>query len=140
VSQLFTGGEFQLYDPGNNLLLDVDLTTSNFSGFVGSSTGAEFSINNGIVMGGSLAPYLDANSISFSIALTEIGPGGLGVSNLGVPQIIPGFGTLRTAELNAFTADADKLIAAEVIIPEPGTLLLLAIGGLMAAFPRRRAV
>jgi hypothetical protein len=140
VSQLFNGGEFQLYDPGNNLLLDVDLTTSNFSGFVGSSTGAEFSISNGIVMGGSLAPYLDANSISFSIALTEIGPGGLGVTFVGLPTVIPGFGTLQSATLNQFTADADKLIAAEVIIPEPTTVGLLLIGGLSAmAFGRRRA-
>jgi hypothetical protein len=138
VGQLFAGGDFQLYDPANTLLLDVDLTSSALSGFVGSTAGAEFSINNGIVVGGTLAPYLDATSISFSIALTGINdPAGMTITPVGLPIIMPGL-TIQPATVNAFTADADKLVAADVIIPEPGTVLLLGLGGLACVSMIRR--
>jgi hypothetical protein len=138
VGQVFSGGEFQLYDDSNNLLLDVDLTSSALTGFVGSTTGAEFSISNGIVVGGSLAPILEPGSVSFSIAMTDINaPLGLMITPVGPPIILPGL-TIQTATVNAFDADADKLIAAEVI-PEPTTVGLLLMGAVSAvAFSRRR--
>jgi hypothetical protein len=138
IGLLLDGGEFQLYDDSNNLLLDVDLDSSTLSGFTGSTTGAEFSINNGIVVDGLLADYLDDDSISFSIAMTDINdPVGMTVTPVGLP-IPAGPLFLQMAHVNPFMADADKLIAADVIIPEPTTILLLVFGGLSAnAFIRR---
>jgi hypothetical protein len=142
VGQLFTGGEFQLYDASNALLLDVDITSSALAGTVGGTTGAEFSITNGLVAGGSLAPLLVQGTVSFSIALTDInnaGGPGLAITPVGPPVVLPGL-VIQAASVNSFTADADKLIAAEVI-PEPSTALLLVVGGLAAnALIRRRAL
>ena len=57
--QSFTGGNFQLYDDTNALLLDVNLTSSALTGPLGvSATGSVFSVTNGTVVGGSLAPLV----------------------------------------------------------------------------------
>ena len=53
------------------------------------------------------------------------------------PPLIPFPGlVIQPATVNQFTADADKLIAADVIIPEPSTVLLLVLGGMLAAAVR----
>jgi hypothetical protein len=139
IGQLFSGGDFQLYDENDNLLLDVDIDGSALSGFTGSTSGAEFSINNGLAVGGSLLQYLIADTVSFSIAMTDINdPVGMTVTPMG-PPIPAGPLFVQMGTVNAFTADADKLIAAEVI-PEPATAFLLVLGGLSAfGCVRRRA-
>jgi hypothetical protein len=142
IGQTMTGGVFELWDASNNLLLAVLIDDSNLSGFTGSTAGAEFSINNGLAYDGSLLPYLDATSVSFSIAMTDINdPAGMTVTPMGpIFGPFPGIGFVQSATVNPFTADADKLVAAEVIIPEPTTVLLLVFGGMWAnAFIRRRA-
>jgi hypothetical protein len=140
VGQLFGGGNFKLWDDNNGLLLDVNLTSSALSGFIGSTAGAVFSINNGVAVAGTLLPYLDPGSVSFSIALGGINdPGGMSITPVGPPTIIPGF-IIQPATVNAFTADGDKLIAADVIIPEPTSILLVLVGGFaFQAGIRRRA-
>lgn len=139
VGQLFNGGSFQLYDSSGDLLLDVTIGASAFSGFVGSTTGAEFSIDNGLVQGGWLAQYLVDDSITFSIALNGInGPSGLNITPLGPPIIAPPF-EIIPATINAFTADASKIIGGEVV-PEPATGLLMVLGSIAATgLVRRRA-
>jgi hypothetical protein len=80
VVQSFVGGDFQIYDDTNVLLLDVNLTSSVLTGPLGiSATGSVFSVTNGTVVGGSLAPLILATSISMSIAMTGIN-GGAGLS------------------------------------------------------------
>jgi hypothetical protein len=140
VGQGFIGGSFELYDASNTLLLSVNLTKSALAGTVGGTTGAEFSITDGVVSGGTLAPLLSPTTVSFSIAMTGInnlsGPG-LAITPVG-PAYTAGPFTIQPATVNPFTADADKLIAAEVV-PEPATTLLI-IGTLSAsAIVRRRA-
>ncbi len=129
VVQGFTGGDFQLYDDTNALLLDVNLTSSALTGPLGvSATGSVFSVTNGTVVGGSLAPYVLATTISMSIAMTGISGGGLSVTPLG-----PDTGTL-----NPFVADASKVIAADA--PEPTSFMLFALGtvGMIWLAIRRR--
>jgi hypothetical protein len=75
------------------------------------------------------------------------GPG-FAITSVGAPIVVP-LPTpipplvIQMATVNAFTADADKVIAADVIpgpnIPEPSAMLLLVIGSLVAdVFIRRR--
>lgn len=127
VAQNFAGGEFQLYDDSNVLLLDVDLSSTVLTGPLGTSpTGSVFSVTNGTVVGGSLDPLIIDDSISFSIAMTDINGGaGLSVSPAGT--------------LNPFVADASKLIAADPV-PEPSAALLIMVGSMaVPAVMRRRA-
>jgi hypothetical protein len=69
------------------------------------------------VTGGTLAPYLLADSLSLSISFTNINSGG-------------GFAVGAAAPtLNPFTADATLNIAADSNpIPEPAGILLLLVG------------
>jgi hypothetical protein len=126
VSQSLTGGNFQLYDSANVKLLDVSLASSNsvLSGTTGpsSTTGNVVSITNGTVVGGTLASQIASNSISFSIALTNISGGGLAVGGNNV--------------LAAFTASATKEIGGNPV-PEPSAAILLMLGSLCTV-PRRR--
>jgi hypothetical protein len=132
VAQPFTDGFFRLWDDMNTLLLDVDLDDSILFGTLGSpATGAVFSTTFASVVGGSLAPYIDADSISFSLSMTDVASGG--GSGMSV-TLGPGGYTL-----NPFEADAVKLIGADQI-PEPATALMLAMAGLIAATIVRRRV
>jgi hypothetical protein len=110
LAQNFAGGNFQIFDSANVLLLDVNLATSLL---VGGSTGAEFSIANGTVVGGlpALTSQLVPNSIGYSLALTNISGGGLT--------------SVQNESLAAFTADGVKEITATQV-PEPTTMLVLA--------------
>jgi hypothetical protein len=124
VSQSLTGGNFQVYDSANVKLLDVSLASSVLSGTAGpaSTTANVISVTNGTVVGGTLASQIASNSISFSIALTNISGGGLAVNGSNV--------------LAAFTASATKEIGGNPV-PEPSAAILLVLGGLCTVLRRR---
>ena len=126
VSQSLIGGSFQIYDSANVKLLDVSLASSNsvLSGTTGpsSTTANVISITNGTVVGGTLASQIASNSISFSIALTNISGGGLAVDVNNV--------------LAPFTASATKEIAGNPV-PEPSAAVLLVLGSLCTVLRRR---
>ncbi|MDZ4818357.1 MAG: hypothetical protein SGJ20_05230 [Planctomycetota bacterium] len=110
VVQEYSGGMFSLYDPADNLLLQGPLTDSVLSGLLGPpGTGALFTATFAMVTGGSLLPYLDPNSVSLSMNMTNVNGGN-------------GF-ALAGPQLDQFLADASINIAAEVV-PEPSTLVL----------------
>ncbi len=125
VAQNYSGGNFKLYDSGNKLLLDVNLSTSLL---VGGGNGAFFNITNGTVMGGSpaITSQLVGNSIGMSMTLTNIqssGGPGLTVSGGGL--------------LNSFFADATKEITASQV-PEPAMVLMILCLSATPMFLRRR--
>ena len=126
VSQSLIGGSFQIYNSLNIKLLDVSLASSNsvLSGAAGpfSTTANVISITNGTVVGGTLASQIASNSISFSIALTNISGGGLAV---GVNNV-----------LAAFDASATKEIVGNPV-PEPSAAILLVLGSWCAVLRRR---
>lgn len=113
VTQNLTGGNFKIWDSANVLLLNVDLGNSAISG--STSTGAFFSVNTGLILSGSLAPQLTANSVSMSMNLTDITP----------------FLSEVLGVLQPFEADASKSVAA-LPIPEPTTALLVMMSGIAA--------
>lgn len=121
VLQNFMGGTFELYDPGNVLLLSGSLDGSTLSGLLGPpATGALFTTSFSTVTGGLLAPYIDADTLSLSMNFTDINGGaGLSISPPGRTFIA----------LNPFTADAALSKAADrSLIPEPTTAVLLLLG------------
>ena len=127
--QNLTGGTLSLYDGNNILLLSASLVSSVITGPVGApATGAIFSTSFAtLIPGGTLDAYLDPNSISFSISMSDVN-GGTGLS-------VSGGGTV----LDPFTADATQTIAAEV--PEPKAAALLGLGAALVALlatPARR--
>jgi len=125
VIQNFLGGQFQLFDPANTLLLQGPLTNSALTGVLGPpGTGALFTTTLGIVNGGTLAPFITGN-VSLSMNLTNVNGGlGFGVAG-GGPQ------------LNPFLADGSLSISADAV-PEPTTLALIGLGTLTAAAVSRR--
>lgn len=120
--QNYTGGTFSLFDPANVLLLSGTLGNSSLAGTIGvPGTGSVFSSSFATATGGTLAPLLVANSLSLSIALTEVNGGaGFAVSN---------------DTLQPFLASASVDIAAD-LIPEPASMGMLAFG--VAALVSRR--
>jgi hypothetical protein len=132
VSQPLSGGDFQLYGPapGNVKLLDVSLASSAslLSGTLNSSTGAIISVNNGTVVGGTLAPLIDSTSISFSIALSNISGGALG---LDAGNILKNFTAAATKEIGGSLGTGGGL-------PEPSTMVLLALGVMTGSAVQRR--
>jgi hypothetical protein len=125
VIQNFLGGQFNLYDTANNLLLQGPLTNSALTGVMGPpGTGALFTTTLGTVTGGSLAPSILPGSVSLSMNLTNVNGGlgfGVGVS---APVLLP------------FSADASVNIAGEV--PEPTSILLVLAGAAVAVAARRQ--
>lgn len=126
VVQNFNGGSFTLYAPDNSILLSGSLTSSALSGTIGFSAGGLFTTSFGSVTGGSLAPYIDNNSLVVSMNFTKIqttgGPVGFTVNpppGNPAPQVHQG-------TLQPFTADAAINVEGEV--PEPGTIVLLLTG------------
>jgi hypothetical protein len=131
VFQNFTGGTLELYDAANTLLLSGTLDASVLAGTLGPpATGALITTTFGQFTGGTLVGYFDPDTLALSIALGSINGGaGLAVSPLdGFPAI---------SVLNAFTADASIIIAANPV-PEPAAILLLVSGILATAIARRR--
>jgi len=134
VFQPMKNGDFQLYDSGNVKLLDVDLSPSStlLTGSLNSSTGGLISVTNATVVGGTLSPLIVSNSISFSMAFSNILSGGTTGS-----LVLGGGGILQP-----FTASATKEIGAEPTplgSPEPSSAVLLALGSLCGAIIRRRS-
>jgi hypothetical protein len=133
VFQPMMNGDFQLYDSGNVKLLDVDLTTSStlLTGTLNSPTGGLITVTNATVVGGTFAPLIVSNSISFSISLSNILSGGT------TGALVLGGGNI----LQPFTASATKEIGANPTplgSPEPTSAVLLALGSLCGATIRRR--
>jgi hypothetical protein len=128
VIQDFIGGTFELYDSANTLLLSGVLDDSTLTGPIGPpATGALFTTSFGLVNGGTLSPFVDADTLTLSMSFTEINGGA-------------GFGIGATAPvLLPFTADASVNIAAEPI-PEPAAIvtLLVASSVAVAGVNRRR--
>jgi hypothetical protein len=131
ITQQFNGGEFQLYDDSDNLLLDVDLGASVLNVNPAGGTGSVFSITSGNIVGGSLQSRIIDDTIEFSIGLAGITPtaGPLFVPGISIPPV-----TLGT--LGNFQADASQLIAGE--IPEPTSAVMVALAGLFALPVLRR--
>jgi hypothetical protein len=120
VIQNFLGGQFNLYDPANVLLLQGPLTNSALTGVLGPpGTGALFTTTLGAVTGGTLAPSIAPGSLSLSMNMTTV--------NGGNGFVVAGGGP----SLNAFLADASVTIAADVV-PEPATLSLIGLGAAAA--------
>jgi hypothetical protein len=133
VFQPMMNGDFKLYDSGNVNLLDVDLSSSStlLTGSLNSPTGGLITVTNATVVGGTLAPLIIPNSISFSIAFSNILSGGT------TGALVVGGGGI----LQPFTASATKEIGAnpsDLGIPEPSSAVLLALGSLCGAIFRRR--
>jgi hypothetical protein len=127
VIQNFNGGQFSLYDPADNLLLQGPLGNSALSGVIGPpGTGALFTTTFTTVTGGSLAGLIAPGTVSLSMNMTNVN-GGNGFSVVG-----------GGPQLNQFLADASISIAAEQI-PEPASLMLLGLGSAFAmTYVRRR--
>jgi len=135
VFQPMKNGDFQIYDSANVKLLDVDLSTSStlLTGSLTSPTGGLITVTNGTVVGGTLAPLMEPNSISFSISMSNILSSGGTVGHL----VLDGNNILQS-----FQASATKEIGAVPSLlggsPEPTSAVLLALGSLCGAMVRRR--
>ena len=111
--QNFAGGQFNLYDPSNSLLLSGNLTTSALSGTIGqpATSGRSLRRLQCSRQEDRIAPSIA--SLSLSISMINVNGGlGLGISG---------------NALQPFLADASALIAGDpqVNAPEPSTLLAL---------------
>ena len=123
VVQPTTGGEFELLDDSNGLLLSGLLQDGSISGAMGpSATGSFINIDLASVTGGSLAPLLDPDSLSLAISFTGVNDGN-------------GF-TVADSILQPFEAAGTANVAASV--PEPASLALLGMGSLLGLAARRR--
>jgi hypothetical protein len=126
VIQQFTGGTFSLYHPDSTLLLSGSLLSPALTGTIGLPGGMLFTSSFSTVTGGTLAGYLDPNSVILQMHLSNIN-GGAGLSE---PS---------TGELDPFTAAATADIEADSIpVPEPTTGMLVALCGALGVLASRR--
>ena len=128
VVQASTGGSFSAYDENNNLLLSGSIADGALTGSTGSSTGSYFNLNTVTFTGGSLLPFLIADSGGISIAMSGI------LSQGGVPSLVVNNGVLAP-----FSGNSTGLVDGQGAIPEPATALLLVSGAIGAAIRRRKA-
>jgi hypothetical protein len=133
VIQQLQGGNFQLWDENNVLLLDATLGDSVLNGTTGpagpSQTGGVITTTFGNILGGTLAPYIAPNTVSVSIAMTNV-----------ISGATPGMVVTPTPGgpvLANFVADATETIAAEPI-PEPATVALILLGAIAPLANTRR--
>jgi hypothetical protein len=125
VTQFLQGGFFRLWDDNGNLLLDVDMNDSVLFGATNTGAAATIAVDFGDVVGGSLAPQMISDSISFSISMAGVKTGALN----GL-RVISGV-------LQNFEADGTKLIAADPV-PEPAVAVLAGLGLCSIAMAARR--
>lgn len=132
LSQELNGGKIEIYstDPiggGENPILLLAVTVSNAAilGFEGSQTGsvlsADLTYTGGLVL--SEAGFAPGTAGELSFSLLDIEPG---------LSIDP-----NTGRLAAFQTDAAGLFS--IVIPEPGTAILLCSAGALLAMRRRNA-
>jgi hypothetical protein len=127
VIQNFTGGTINLYSTTNELLLSGMLANSALTGPIGfPATGALFTTSFASITGGSLQPLILQGTLTLSMSLTDIN-GGDGFSVSGTPSAV----------LGEFEASATLNIAADQI-PEPLSMVLLAVGSALTAWAYRR--
>ncbi len=129
IVQDFFGGTFDLYSPTNSLLLSGNLQDSTLTGVIGGTgTGSIFTTKVGTFTSGSLLPYVEANSLNLSIALTNV--------NNGNGFVVSG----SPSALQAFTTDAAVNItgAKGVGIPEPTSIAIALLGAVGLGFAGRR--
>jgi len=138
VFQPMKNGDFKIWDsPANSnaLLLDVDLSNSStlLTGSLTSPTGGLITVTNAKAVGGALLGFVDPNSISFSISLSNIlsSGGTVGHLELGGGNILQPFTASATKEIGAAPSDLG--------VPEPSSAVLLALGSLCGAIIRRRS-
>lgn len=121
------GGDFQLYDEANSLLLAGSLGDGTLSGALGSTaTGGFLTTEFGEFTDGSLLPTLQDSVLlrsSFSISLTNVNGGN-------------GFSTDESGDLVDFEADATANIGAQ-FVPEPSSTALILMGLLATPAWRR---
>lgn len=130
ITQMTTGGTFNVYDQSNSLLLAGLLDAGVISGGIVSSTGSFFNSTAATFTGGSLLAYVAPTPAGLSIALSGI----LSNFNLVGMAVTPGCTT--GCQLGDFTAAADQIVDGSSV-PEPATALLLT-GGIVGALVRRR--
>lgn len=129
VVQDFFGGSFNLYDPANSLLLSGNLQDSTLTGVIGNTgTGSIFTTKVGTFTAGSLLPYVEANSLNLSIALTNV--------NNGNGFVVSG----SPSALQPFTTDASVNVtgAEGVGVPEPASIAMVLLGTLGLGLGGRR--
>jgi hypothetical protein len=136
VLQSFTGGTLSLYDDNDVLLLSGSLDESSLLGTIGApATAGLITTTFGAFTGGTLAQYLNPNSLALSISLADIN-GGAGLSVSPAPPFPPP-GMFDDGELGAFTADASMIISGDAV-PEPASIALLLTSGVIAVIAARR--
>jgi hypothetical protein len=131
VIQRFRGGTFSLRHPSGSLLLSGDLHLPALTGAIGAPGDMLFTTSFSTVSGGTLAPYLDAASLVLQMHMSNINGGqGISVTPLALPM---------AGELRPFTAEATVDVEAERNpIPEPATVTLLGLCGMLASVAVRR--
>jgi hypothetical protein len=132
INQFFTGGNFQIWDASNTLLLDVNLGGTVLFGQLGNSQGGAINTTFGSTTGlGLYDSLIVPNTVGMTISLASIKTIGGPNSLQGTPAG-PGL-----TNLLAFEADASKIITAGVI-PEPTSAILLVLGAVAASLAQRR--
>ena len=137
IIQNFKNGIFELYgNSGNNLLLKGNLGNSALSGSLNNTTGGLFQTTLGTATGGSLMGLIDPSSISLSMNFTAIADTPSGLPGLRVSPLPGGPINFFLTNLSPFRADATVNIEANV--PEPGSVMLVFLGGAIAMATGRR--
>jgi hypothetical protein len=131
VTQQFSGGSFSIFDDMDNLLLGGTIASSSL---VGSTAGGNATISNSdpvTFTSGSLLSLVDPNSGAFSLAMDDVRTGGaLGLRGSST-------GTMD-GQLQDFSARLTGQFEAAVAVPEPSSVVLLVLFGLVAVGKSRR--
>lgn len=125
VVQAFGSGSLAIYDLDNALLLSGNLSKSGIQGALGPGDKQALFLGFGKVTGGSLAPFLDPDSLQLRIKFPKIS-GGFSVSSPPDPL------------LNPFTTWTSSIEIMATQIPEPTIALTLSALAWMLAPARRR--
>ncbi|MCI0335589.1 MAG: PEP-CTERM sorting domain-containing protein [Planctomycetes bacterium] len=131
--QSFNSGNLAIYGADNTLLLSADVSLSAITGPLGPPNSQGLFLAFGDLTGGSMAPYLDPDSLRVKIKLPMV-TGGFSVSPMpGAPPP-----PTHLATLEPFTATAPSVEILAEPIPEPASAALLGIGAAMIGMASRR--